>query len=352
MAGRVTSVGLVRALACLALGVHATADSVSGSARAEASAADAATTGLEVLEERLRADPYDREARAGLIDHYSRGRWREDPGARRHAELVLWLVENAPRDRLFETPKGQIDPGVDAERYVRAKHLWLDHLDRAPGDLDLLRNAASFFEHNDRGLAVSLLESAQEMDPSNASWPFELGSVRWGTARFGATAADRAELVVAASLFERAYALAEENADEWLPVYAVYTIRGMFDAGRLADARTYADEALNRTGSEWWDGDVRHHANLVLGRIALAEDDVARAKVHLLAAGRVAGTATLGSFGPNMKLAHDLLERGEREVVLEYFELCSRFWDPERLADWADLVEKGRIPDFGHSLFV
>ena len=52
-----------------------------------------------------------------------------------------------------------------------------------------------------------------------------------------------------------------------------------------------------------------------------------------------------------MKLAHQLLERGERDVVLEYLELCGRFWNPDKLADWADLGEKGRIPDFGYHLY-
>ena len=96
--------------------------------------------------------------------------------------------------------------------------------------------------------------------------------------------------------------------------------------------------------------DARHNVNVVLGRIALAEGDVGSAKEYLLAAGRVEGSAVLGSFGPNMALAKELLEHGEREAVLEYFNLCSRFWDSEELGAWADLVRAGRIPDFGGNL--
>lgn len=78
----------------------------------------------------------------------------------------------------------------------------------------------------------------------------------------------------------------------------------------------------------------------------MAEGDVGRAKEHLLAAGGDSGSRVLGSFGPNMMLAEELIERGEREAVLEYLELCSRFWDLDRIGAWADLVRAGRTPDF------
>ena len=303
---------------------------------------------LDALEGRLRADPRDREARVALIRRYARNQWADASAARRRADLVVWLVENAPRDALFETSDTDIHPGSVPERYVRAKALWLGHLARAPDDLRLLGNAASFFALRDRELAMSLLESAQAIDPGNPVWPFELGQLHW---RDGKLRRSEDSLALAAPLFERAHAIAAGD-DERLPMYVVYAIRGTFDAGRHADARAYASEALTRTGSDWWDGDVRHHANLVLGAIALAEGDVERAKWHLLAAGRVAHSPTLRSGGPNMELARDLIEAGEREAVLEYFELCSRFWDPERLGAWGDLVRAGRTPDFGANLYL
>ena len=70
----------------------------------------------------------------------------------------------------------------------------------------------------------------------------------------------------------------------------------------------------------------------------------------MLEAGKVEGSAPLGSFGPNMGLARELLELGKKEVVLEYFELCSKFWPSGKLADWAALVEAGRMPDFEGNL--
>ena len=97
--------------------------------------------------------------------------------------------------------------------------------------------------------------------------------------------------------------------------------------------------------------DATHVGNLVLGHLALSEGDVGSAKEHLLAAGRVPGSPVLKSFGPHFLLAKQLVEKGERETVIEYFDLCAKFWDREdgRLAKWKEAVRRGEMPDFGFS---
>ena len=60
----------------------------------------------------------------------------------------------------------------------------------------------------------------------------------------------------------------------------------------------------------------------------------------------------MNSFGPNMMLAKDLLEKGERDTVLQYFELCRKFWkmDWGKLNQWSKEVRMGQTPDFGANL--
>ena len=95
---------------------------------------------------------------------------------------------------------------------------------------------------------------------------------------------------------------------------------------------------------------VIHDANSVLGLIALREGNTVSAKEHLLAAGKTPGSPHLDSFGPNMRLAKELLEHGEQETVLDYFRLCGNFWKREELDEWISEVEAGRIPDFGPNM--
>lgn len=106
------------------------------------------------------------------------------------------------------------------------------------------------------------------------------------------------------------------------------------------------------TFRDWNYGNAIQDSNQVLGRIALSKGDVAEAKKRLLASADSDGSPQLNSFGPNMRLAKELLDKGEKEVVLEYFDLCGKFWTmgAQRLATWSDVVNEGKTPDFGASL--
>jgi hypothetical protein len=128
-----------------------------------------------------------------------------------------------------------------------------------------------------------------------------------------------------------------------------------FTAGDMAKAGGYAEVLLKQAESmkeNWNYGNAVHAAHLVLGRIALASGDSKEAISHLLAAGRTPGSPQLNSFGPDMLFASELLAKGERKTVLEYFDLCTRFWkhDNQKLAEWRAAVEKGEAPNFGPNL--
>jgi hypothetical protein len=125
--------------------------------------------------------------------------------------------------------------------------------------------------------------------------------------------------------------------------------------GRLKAAAAKASELLKlaeRFREDWSYGNAIHHGHLLLGRIALAEGDAATAGNELRAAGRTPGSPQLDSFGPNCRLALDLLRAGERSAVLEYLDLCGRFWkhDVGRREVWLAEVRQGSEPDFGANL--
>ena len=126
-------------------------------------------------------------------------------------------------------------------------------------------------------------------------------------------------------------------------------------AGNADQARSLATELEQlapQYRQDWNYGNAIQDANQVLGRIALANGDIAEAKRRLLASADSPGSPQLNSFGPNMQLAKELLEKGERDAVLEYFNLCEKFWKLHngRLAAWAETVKSGGIPDFGPNL--
>jgi hypothetical protein len=128
-----------------------------------------------------------------------------------------------------------------------------------------------------------------------------------------------------------------------------------FAAGRKEDAQRYAQELVTLLP------DFRQHhlypvafhdANMILGRIAVKEGRIDEAKRYLIQASQTPGSPQLMNYGPNMSLAKDLLEKGERQVVLDYFEQCRKFWvNQDGLLDrWSKQVKEGKIPDFGANL--
>jgi hypothetical protein len=150
------------------------------------------------------------------------------------------------------------------------------------------------------------------------------------------------ELAAASREMDRFYAL-DDAAKE------------SFEVGKVEDARKYAEELMGllpKYQGNWNCGNAIQDANLVLGRIAVAEGRIEDAKRYLIEAGKSPGSPQMDSFGPNMSLARDLLEKGERDAVLEYFTLCRKFWKMHhgQLDDWTRDVKAGRIPDFGANL--
>jgi hypothetical protein len=134
--------------------------------------------------------------------------------------------------------------------------------------------------------------------------------------------------------------------------------KASFDVGKIEDARKYAQELMTllpkyqKTETNWDLGNAIQDANIVFGRIAVREGRIEDAKHYLIEAGKSPGSAVMDSFGPNMSLAKDLLEKGERDVVIEYFGLCRKFWSfhNDKLDEWSQDVKAGRIPKFGANL--
>lgn len=150
------------------------------------------------------------------------------------------------------------------------------------------------------------------------------------------------DLNVATNELERFYALnrAAKNA---------------LQTGNIADAEKLANELAllaPKYANDWNYGNAVQDANHVLGQIAFGKGDIAEAKRRLLASAESKGSPQMNSFGPNMQLAKALLEKGERDVVLEYFQRCGKFWKMgrNRLAQWTAQVKKGDIPEFGANL--
>ena len=307
------------------------------------------------LEKKLEHDPHDLASRTRLL-HYYFGSYRfPDRSVREQMEKaqtrhILWLIRNRPEAPVLGFPEGTIDLVFDPEGYSEGKNAWMDRLQREPANLKVLEHAANYFTLTDTDIAIELLQQGQSLDESNATWPRELGH-RYSLEIIGADSPEMITELAGKALvqFERAYELSD---GPWRTGLVKDLAQMAITAKQYEKAREHAHALLTHDSTDWNSRDHLHQGHLVLGRIALAEGDIEEAKRRLIAAGETTASSEPNAVEPNMSLARELLQKGEKEVVLEYFSLCSRSWERgrDKLEKWSVLVQAGLEPNFGGNL--
>jgi hypothetical protein len=305
------------------------------------------------LEEQVKGDPDDFDARLQLLGYSFRARHTDAETKASHADHVSWAIRNHPAATWGNRPYLQVDNILNPDGFAATRTLWLDQLKTHEQSAQVHANAAAFFMFADRDRAAELLERAEELEPESAEWPERLGHL-YSLGLVRSSGDERqSQAKMALAKYERAAELADGREKESM---LVELAKLAFEAGEDAKAKEFATQLLafgakvdNRNS-----GNAVHHGHLVQGRLALRAGDVAAAKAELLEAGKTTGSPQLNSFGPNMMLAKELIEKGKRDVVLEYFDLCRKFWNDERdlktLDGWTATVKEGGAPDFGGNL--
>ena len=90
-----------------------------------------------------------------------------------------------------------------------------------------------------------------------------------------------------------------------------------FNAGKFEDTKDSIKELkrlLPKYKTNWNYGNATHKINNLNGRMALRDGNIDNAKIFLIEAGKTQGSPQLNSFGPNMSLAKELLEKGEKKL--------------------------------------
>ena len=304
------------------------------------------------LEDAVKQEPDDLESRVELLA-YSMTR-EGSPHARKARQAhVIWLIENQPRNPIFGTGYAGLDQVRDGDTYDLAKSLWGKHVGANPKDKLILGNSSAFLLLGRRDEAQALLERCLQLEPNNEVWHQRLAQLL--RLNMNGSSGDERRCLASQAAKQLEQALKLTRGDVQATSLLIDLAKTSFEAGEYEKARGHATELLDRVNQArkgFESGNALNDGNLILGRLALVAGDVAAARRHLLAAGTTPGSPSLNSFGPNMSLAKGLLERGETQTVLEYFDLCAKFWsfDRAKLKAWRDAAKAGIIPDFQANL--
>lgn len=262
---------------------------------------------------------------------------------------IFWVIEHADEIAAEKDAELSFYRPEEPEAYERAKYLWLKQIAANGDNLILLGDAAHFFCNDDEEISETLLKKAQSLEPHNPEWHKRLGhlyglGLRWltGASRRAAAARSFAE-------YEKAIACkSEESGRYWiLPRIA----NAAFEAGELEKARAFATDLLllaEQPGDFYQDGPAIFNGNLILGRLALKSGNIAEAKRRLVESAKWPDPPSGRYYQPNLTLAKEVLERDERDSVVEFLHLCTSFWqtDDHRTEKWIYEIRNGKTPDF------
>ena len=292
------------------------------------------------LEANLRKTPDKMEDRLTLIGYYS---WKGQTAADslRLRTHVLWVIENHP-EHAATTEQSLRDLPGDPEGNAQILALWNKHLESRGDDLAVLKNAEKFFFAVEPVEAERIIYRLAERERNNREWPDELLKLytMFGIPDFPS------DDPAAKSLEAYKRVLELTRSSESRKALAGDMAQSAFKVGNFTGAAQLAKMDLLNS-----DSSLIQRANTLLGRVALRSDDLASAERYLLDSARVQTPRYGFVFSPPMVLAKELLERGKRDVVLQYLENCLAIWPggERTLQIWIDDIKANRTPNFGGS---
>lgn len=299
------------------------------------------------LESVITENPNDLAARILLLVYYfTRGCYVES-ARRAHERHLQWMITHAPHSDIASTAPALLHPS-ECQSYTNAKELWASQVEAHPENAAILWNAAAFLMGSDTNRCEQVLNRGQLFEPRDPKWSEALGRVYKSRMNEGTDQSRLQAAQMSLAQFENSLTLSDEMARfRLLPVCA----SAAFECGEFSKAKAYAAEALLKASKpdfDWIAGDSIHEGNVILGRVALRAGDCEAARTHLIRAGKTPGSPHLKSAGPNMILAKELLEQGERQIVIEFLKLCAHFWfsfdhQPDQ---WIHILEQGGVPTF------
>lgn len=236
----------------------------------------------------------------------------------------------------------------------------------------------------DRQRTIALILAAQKRKPDSTCLWVWLQKMRFAQDKFEARSLpdkERKERYLDALGYLQEFAQSAESAVKSNPdnlelkkcadLLIEDIVFAALESGELDIAKSLAEKILNMakemlidnpdTSSQY--GEAVYKANSILGRVALREGNLDASKMYLLKSGTKPGSAYREYYGPSLILDREILEKGEKDAVLEHLDQVGKFWkidevaasnevlskliqDPGKILEtWKKEIGEGKIPD-------
>ena len=328
---------------------------------------------VEAIETDLKRNPSDEAQWARLLGYYA-GQAAET-NALPLARIEARIIEAIPLSPLVDPASYSLFSPlwIDPKCFEVVANKWIAVARQHETNAAILARAGRFLMRepsagNYARQGEEFLQRARSLEPRNTRHSLELAEQYLNDAHpcFANPNGNAAAARKALACFQTAWRdLAEGGRDTTNLKLRQSMTHAAFWAGEYDQAKKYALDWLKASAAmeqmpaaathneritrQWDRGEAIHDANMILGEIALSEGKTKEAGQFLIEAGKVTGGLTLSSYGPDLALAKDLLDLGENQAVLTFFEECNVFWTTGRdsLVQWKKAIQAGQKPDFG-----
>lgn len=322
------------------------------------------------LEASLQKNPDDKNAHRDLLFYYAGYHTKDTPlRIRSRVRHYIWFVEHFPEStelQLIGTPG--LDNTASSPEYKAVWPAWLAAVAKDKLNSTVRLNAYKFANHFNTDDGEQLLAEGMRLDPENYQFPFTLSerySKKFDPAKPEPDAERSARVKKELEYGRVALDLLKKERSSERDRVRMNLLQDLakaaFDADELESAKKLATELILDFGQNDYSSNydsAAHIGNIVLGRVALKENNVAKAGEYLLIAIK-APLRKEDSWLPDIDtdLARDLLKAGQKDVVLEYLKLCEGLSNLRREKDlfadtikalkrWQDQIKAGQAPSW------
>jgi len=313
-------------------------------------------------------EPGNIEARKSLLAYYGNYETKQTAAIEKaRLKHRIWFIQNRPEMSGYEVT-GFFDLAKFSKDavYDLLKAEWLKQVALHPRNSQIRLNAASLMEYVEPSAAISLLSEGEKIDPEEYEFPLKLAEIYASRSRSPKVeaASQRSYLTLTLEKGEQALSQIKKERsrarDRDRKKLLVNLSKVGLELKKYDRTRAFATELILDFGNDQDDfgyEEAAHKGNIVLGRIALAENDIAKAKEHLLIAIRAPlRSESVWLSDIDFDLARELLAKGEKDAILEYLRLCLSLREREKesvdlykseisaLKSWQEQIKTGKVP--------
>ncbi len=257
------------------------------------------------LETSTISDSENIETHIRLIGYY----WQRHNQRLLWIKHVVWLVANNPENPILFWPESFALAVIYDDLSIQLKSAWEQALDSRQQNIQVLRNAASFFCAVKTDRSLELILRARRLAPESAELRYECIVYLSILARQQHTPEELERMII---VNEELLAFEPDNLSI-LENLAQLT----FKQSDFVSARNYASLIFDVENSSYL-------GHTILGLILLSEGAIGEAKKELLELEKTNGC---GHHCFQFALAEALLERGERDAVCHYLTGLTQSWN-------------------------